>query len=126
MGSQLLGYAPRMLADFQADYQLGNGKRSNLSVPQHLPPMSPKAIEALSTLPQPTSSESAMSSGTVSAMSINTDQQPSPMPHSRLQLHSGTADAYDLEGKLIKRKVKVEETMVAGYNASVLYHKIVE
>lgn len=48
-----------------ADYQLGNGKRSNLSVPQHLPPMSPKAIEALSVLPQPSASESAMSSGTV-------------------------------------------------------------
>lgn len=48
------------------------------------------------------------------------------MPHSRLQLHKGTADAYDLDGKLIRRNVRVEETMVAGYNASVLYYKIIE
>jgi hypothetical protein len=48
------------------------------------------------------------------------------MPHSRLQLHLGKADAYDLEGKLIKKGVKCEETMVAGWNASVLYNKIID
>lgn len=48
------------------------------------------------------------------------------MPHSRLQLHEGKADAYDLDGKLIKRGVRCEETMVAGWNASVLYNKILE
>jgi hypothetical protein len=46
------------------------------------------------------------------------------MPHSRLQLHQGQANAYDLNGKLIKRNVRCEETVVAGYNASVLYNKI--
>jgi hypothetical protein len=35
-------------------------------------------------------------------------------------------DAYDLDGKLIKRGVKCEETVVAGYNASILYNKIVD
>jgi hypothetical protein len=48
------------------------------------------------------------------------------MPHSRLQLHAGRADAYDLDGKLIKRNVKVEETIIAGWNATAVYHKIVE
>ncbi len=52
--------------------------------------------------------------------------QLSPMPHSRLQLLAGRADAYDLDGKLIKQNVKVEETIVAGWNASAVYNKIVE
>ncbi|KAK4688431.1 hypothetical protein P7C73_g1683, partial [Tremellales sp. Uapishka_1] len=95
-----------------AEFQLGNGKRSSLAIPQHLPPLIPKAIDALSTLP---SSESSLSSGTSS-----------PMPHSRLQLHQSKTNAYDLEGKLIKRNVKVEETVVAGWNASVLYNKIID
>jgi hypothetical protein len=48
------------------------------------------------------------------------------MPHSRLQLHATKADAYNPLGKLLKRGVKCEEAVVAGYNASVLYNKIVE
>jgi hypothetical protein len=48
------------------------------------------------------------------------------MPHKRLQLHQTKADAYDLEGKLLKRGVKCEEVVVAGYNASVLYNKIID
>lgn len=52
--------------------------------------------------------------------------QLSPMPHSRLQLHQSKTDAYDLSGKLIKRGVRCEETMVAGYNSSVLYNKILD
>ena len=47
------------------------------------------------------------------------------MPHTRLQLHQSITNAYDLDGKLIKRGVKCEETMVAGWNASVLYNKII-
>jgi hypothetical protein len=46
------------------------------------------------------------------------------MPHSRLQLHAGKADAYDPEGRLIKRNVKVEETVVAGWHSSGVYYKI--
>ena len=48
------------------------------------------------------------------------------MPHSRLQLHQTTANAYDPTGKLLKRNVKCEETMVAGWNASALYNKIID
>lgn len=48
------------------------------------------------------------------------------MPHSRLQLHESRTNAYDLEGKLLKRGVRVEEVVVAGYNASVLYNKILD
>lgn len=48
------------------------------------------------------------------------------MPHHRLQLHQSKADAYDLEGKLIKRGVECEEVVSAGYNASILYNKILK
>ena len=45
------------------DYQLGNGKRSSLAVPQHLPPVVKKMVldgkEAVA------SAESGISSGTV-------------------------------------------------------------
>jgi hypothetical protein len=76
------------------------------------------------------SREAGLSSGTVSCIPALVDGnlqlivKLSPMPHSRLQLHQGRAHAYDLEGKLIKRNVQCEETVVAGYNASVLYNKI--
>lgn len=53
----------QLVPDFiVVDYQLGNGKRSSLAVPQHLPPLIPKAIDALSTAP---GREAGMSSGTV-------------------------------------------------------------
>ncbi|KAJ9101922.1 hypothetical protein QFC19_005003 [Naganishia cerealis] len=101
------------------DYQLGNGKRSNLAVPQHLPPLKGPAkglIDALGNdIPSPEIREKTLGSGTVS-----------PMPHSRLQLHAGTADTYDLEGNLIKRNVKAEQTIYAGHNASAVYWKIVQ
>jgi hypothetical protein len=48
------------------------------------------------------------------------------MPHSRLQLHQSNAHAYDPTGKLLKRNVKCEEVMVAGWNASALYNKIID
>ncbi|ORX33250.1 regulator of chromosome condensation 1/beta-lactamase-inhibitor protein II [Kockovaella imperatae] len=91
------------------DYQLGNGKRSSLAVPQHLLPIIPRLLSGTAAV----TAESGLSSGTLS-----------PMPHSRLQLHDGKANAYDPEGKLLKRNVKYEETVVAGWNASVLYNKI--
>ena len=56
---------------------------------------------------------------------IPADVQSSPMPHSRLQLHQTKTHAYDLDGKLIKRNVSCEEVVVAGWNASVLYNKII-
>ncbi|EIW68906.1 hypothetical protein TREMEDRAFT_31511 [Tremella mesenterica DSM 1558] len=95
-----------------SDYQLGNGKRSSLAIPQHLPPLISSSAEREDLLSTP---ESELNSGSLTHM-----------PHFRLQLHQSKADAYDLEGKLIKRKVKCEETVVAGYNASVLYNKIID
>jgi len=41
-----------------ADYQLGNGKRSNLAVPQHLPPITGKI--------DPATREASVNAGTVS------------------------------------------------------------
>ncbi|OCF31640.1 hypothetical protein I316_06645 [Kwoniella heveanensis BCC8398] len=100
------------------DYQIGNGKRSSTAIPQHLPPIGPKAIDALSISPQSGvagAAEAQLSSGTQS-----------PMPHSRLQLHIKKANAYDPLGNLISRRVKCEETLVAGWNASALYNKIID
>jgi len=96
-----------------SEYQLGNGRRSSLAVPQHLPPLVDRPLDPV--VEKSRGSGADMSSGTRS-----------PMPHSRLQLHQTRTAAYDLEGKLLKRRVTCEETMVAGYNASVLYNKIVD
>jgi hypothetical protein len=43
----------------------------------------------------------------------------------RLQLHLAKADTYDMLGKMIKRGLKTEETVFAGWNCSVLYNKII-
>ncbi|WWC87958.1 uncharacterized protein L201_002859 [Kwoniella dendrophila CBS 6074] len=109
------------------DYQIGNGKRSSTAIPQHLPPLNKKitAIDALSISPNSSSSSLISSISGKEEESLSSGTQ-SPMPHSRLQLHVRKANAYDLNGKLIKRKVKCEETMYAGYNASAMYNKIIE
>ncbi|BEI93259.1 uncharacterized protein CcaverHIS019_0508870 [Cutaneotrichosporon cavernicola] len=87
------------------DYQLGNGKKSGVAVPQHMPSLIPHAIDEL--------------------IAESPEAESSPMPLTRLQLHTAKADTYDMLGKLIKRGVKTEETVFAGYNCSVLYNKIV-
>ncbi|KAJ9108898.1 hypothetical protein QFC21_000219 [Naganishia friedmannii] len=101
------------------EYQLGNSKRSNLAVPQHLPPLKSPARGLIDALGNgdatPESRAKTFGSGTVS-----------PMPHSRLQLHAGSADTYDLDGNLIKRNVKAEQTIYAGHNASAVYWKIAQ
>jgi hypothetical protein len=79
------------------DNQLGNGKRSALATPTNLPPIVPHATDG--------------ADGETNA--------------TRLQLHAAKADAYDPTGKLIRRGVHCEETVVAGWNCSVLYNKIV-
>ena len=57
------------------DYQLGNGKRSNLAVPQHLPPMTGKV--------DPDSREASMTAGTVGANHFS-----SPTRQTLIALHS--------------------------------------
>ncbi|GAA94139.1 hypothetical protein E5Q_00787 [Mixia osmundae IAM 14324] len=81
-------------------YQLGTGKRSNLAVPQHLPPLPYPNPAKISNAP-----ESALSSGT-----------PSPMAHHRLQL----ATATKVEGRKM-----VEEAIVAGHGSTAVYWRIV-
>lgn len=83
-----------------ADYQLGNGKRSSLAVPAYLESPLPRAADKV-------------------------EEKPDGEVVARLSLHQNTADAYDLSGNLIKRGVRAEETIVAGYSCSVLYNKIV-
>ena len=49
--------------DTTVDYQLGNGKRSSLAVPQHLPPLIPRVV---SDGGKAMTKESVISSGAVS------------------------------------------------------------
>jgi len=93
------------------DYQLGNGKRSNLAIPQHLPPLAGPGRAPSKRNAE--TQDKIWESGTIS-----------PMPHSRLQLRAAKADAYDPEGRLIKRNVKVQETVVAGWHSSAVYYKV--
>lgn len=84
------------------NYQLGTGKRSNLSIPQHLPP-----------LPYPVSAETKakiesqkQSGNIVHEESVHSGTK-SHMPHNRLQLAS--------------RKDKLEERIVCGYGTTAVY-----
>ncbi|SGY40840.1 BQ5605_C003g02430 [Microbotryum silenes-dioicae] len=95
-------------------HQLGTGKRSNLSTPQHLPPLPyagliapPKrtvaSVEGATAMEQQPENERTMGSGTLS-----------PMPHSRMQL------APEIK---VGKKV-VEEAIVAGDGGSAVYWRI--
>ncbi|KAK4698803.1 hypothetical protein P7C70_g7468, partial [Phenoliferia sp. Uapishka_3] len=83
-------------------YQLGTGKRSNLSSPQHLPPL---PYTGLTAAPTSEEADKLVSSGTLS-----------PMPHSRLQL----APEIKVDGK------RVEETITAGDSATAVYWRILD
>lgn len=90
-----------------ADYQLGTGKRSALAVPTHLPSIIPHAIDTL--IAEKTS-----------------EDEPANLTRTRLSLHTNSkVQATDIHGKVIKKSVKTQETIHAGWNCSVLYHKIV-
>ncbi|KAK0531800.1 hypothetical protein OC842_003512 [Tilletia horrida] len=109
-------------------YQLGTGKRNNLAVPQHLPPLPPhtpsEGAEAPA-LPDDKERERLREEDINSGALTH-------MPHKRLQLASRTnadtraAPRFD-EGKghlqrgSVKRHVPVEETMVAGAAAMAIF-----
>ncbi|KAK9894365.1 RCC1/BLIP-II [Cystobasidium minutum MCA 4210] len=87
-----------------ADYQLGTGKRSNLAIPQHIPPLPYTLTQEVKALMEQKKSsggkkeEESLDSGTVTHM-----------PHNRLQL--------------APRKGKLEEKIVCGYgNTAVYWH----
>ncbi|SCZ95831.1 BZ3500_MvSof-1268-A1-R1_Chr8-1g09826 [Microbotryum saponariae] len=95
-------------------HQLGTGKRSNLSTPQHLPPLpyagliapptrTIASVEGATATEQQPETERTMGSGTLS-----------PMPHSRMQL------APEIR---VGKKV-VEEAIVAGDGGSAVYWRI--
>lgn len=103
------------MANIAVDYQLGTGKRSSVATPTHLPSLIPHAMDTL-----------------VASRTEVIDEKPAPeglknkpIMYTRLQLHQTKANAYDLEGKLLKKGVKAEETIVPGYNCSVLYNRII-
>lgn len=82
--------------------QLGTGRRSNLSTPQHLSPLPYPGLTSAPALADP-DTPGSISSGTVS-----------PMPHSRMQL----APEIKIKGK------RVEETIVAGDGGTAVYWRI--
>jgi len=51
----------RATLTFSVDYQLGNGKRSSLAVPQHLPPLVQRLVDPTGAV----AAEAGLSSGTV-------------------------------------------------------------
>ena len=78
------------------NYQLGTGKRSNLALPQHLPPLPYPLVTVPAT-------KDEIKSGTNAHM-----------PHNRLQMTPGKRH----EGK------RIEETVVAGMGTTAVYWKI--
>ncbi|KAK0548618.1 hypothetical protein OC845_003487 [Tilletia horrida] len=113
-----------------AAYQLGTGKRNNLAVPQHLPPLPPLTpSEGAEAPPLPDDKERER----LREEDINSGAL-THMPHNRLQLASETvadtrtAPKFDKDGKLVrgstKHKVPIEETMVAGAAAMAVFWRI--
>jgi len=90
------------------DAQLGNGRRSNLPVPQYLPslPTASSPSQILPLVPVP--------SGTTS-----------PMPHHRLQLAQAVVELRDLQGKKVKGKQSVEQVCSFGYGGGAVYWKVI-
>ncbi|CAD6565318.1 MAG: hypothetical protein CYPHOPRED_005368 [Cyphobasidiales sp. Tagirdzhanova-0007] len=88
-----------------ADYQLGTGKRSNLAIPQHIPPLPYPLTAAMKEKLNAKATgggakaEESLGSGTVSHM-----------PHNRLQL--------------APRKNNVEERIVCGYGTTAVYWRV--
>jgi hypothetical protein len=58
---QYLSRPAYQVADEIVDYQLGNGKRSSLAVPQHLPPLVQRLVDPSGAV----AAEAGLSSGTV-------------------------------------------------------------
>jgi hypothetical protein len=58
---EFLHYPATEAADDIVDYQLGNGKRSSLAVPQHLPPLVQRLVDPTGAV----AAEAGLSSGTV-------------------------------------------------------------
>jgi hypothetical protein len=97
--------------------QLGTGKRSNLSTPQHLPPLPYPGLTG------PLIPDVMPASGTLS-----------PMPHSRLQRASSSLPAkipLTVDSSIVAPEIKVkghriEETIVAGDGGSAVYWRILD
>ncbi|CDZ97626.1 FOG: RCC1 domain [Phaffia rhodozyma] len=104
-----------MIWGYNASYQLGTGKRSNLAIPQHISPLPSNVSSSPFSLG---SKESLISSGTAS-----------PMPHSRLQLGERvipSGELRDLQGRKVGGgKKMVEQVVHAGYESSAVYWKLV-
>lgn len=54
-------FVDRVILTILVDYQLGNGKRSSLAVPQHLPPLVQRLVDPTGAV----AAEAGLSSGTV-------------------------------------------------------------
>lgn len=89
------------------EYQLGMGKRTSIPIPTYIPALGGKPDRS-----------GGWSGNELDAASVDAN---------RLQLHtSPSIPAYSPTGQLLRRRVKCEETIVAGCGCSVVYWKIVE
>ncbi|GAA5979109.1 hypothetical protein JCM21900_002692, partial [Sporobolomyces salmonicolor] len=96
-------------------YQLGTGKRSNLALPQHLPPLPYPGLDK-----PPAAAAALLDEGEKVEAGVASSGTPSPMPHKRLQL------APDLRTRQLGRKIRVEEAITAGDGGTAVYWRIVD
>ncbi|CAO1617731.1 unnamed protein product [Sympodiomycopsis kandeliae] len=99
-----------MVFGHNAAYQLGTGKRSNLSVPQHLHP-----------LPTPSSSNGSPQ------LSVEADINSGSlthMPHNRLQLTSQVKGNTKVDEKKNKKNVQLQEVISAGTVSMAVWWKV--
>ncbi|GAA5928668.1 hypothetical protein JCM1841_002960 [Sporobolomyces salmonicolor] len=96
-------------------YQLGTGKRSNLALPQHLPPLPYPGLDK-----PPTAAAALLDDGEKVEAGVGSSGTPSPMPHKRLQL------APDLRTRQLGRQIRVEEAITAGDGGTAVYWRIVD
>nr|KIR47947.1 hypothetical protein I312_02461 [Cryptococcus bacillisporus CA1280] len=89
------------------EYQLGMGKRTSAAIPTYIPTLGSKLDH-----------NGGWHGNELDVASVDAN---------RLQLHtSPSIPAYSPTGQLLRRRVKCEETIVAGCGSSVVYWKIVE
>ncbi|KDN44082.1 RCC1/BLIP-II [Tilletiaria anomala UBC 951] len=125
-----------MVWGHNAAFQLGNGKRANLSVPQCLKPLLP-LTKAIGDVPSdasedpeddPSSERNGYDKETQKDREVDTNSGAlMHMPHNRLQLTSRTkVDTRSSLGreKANKHSVTVEEEIVAGATASGVFWKL--
>jgi hypothetical protein len=87
------------------EYQLGNGKRASSATPGTID------IPVTASLPKTITDETSKSAASIPKMQ-------------RLMLRTRKADVKDMNGKLYKKGVQVDQKAVAGWGSSLVYWRI--